>query len=96
VKRILRAASHPLWLEQTPVKVAITCLGNCPDLDPVRRYVSLLPSQTVLMTNGTRGVSLAAEAAAKGQGIAINVLPLAFYSDSPILPTPLKDLRFEI
>ena len=61
------------------MKVAIIGLGNCPDLDPVRRYVSLLPSQTVLMTNGTRGVSLATEAAAKGQGIAINVLPLEWH-----------------
>jgi CheY-like chemotaxis protein len=67
------------WLEQTPVNVAIIGLGDCQDLGPVRRYVSLLPSQTVLMTNGTRGVGLAAEAAAKGQGIAINVLPLEWH-----------------
>jgi DNA-binding NtrC family response regulator len=65
--------------EHTPVKVAIIGLGNCLDLDPVRRYISLLPSQTVLMTNGTRGVGLAAEAAAKGQGMAIHALPLEWH-----------------
>jgi DNA-binding NtrC family response regulator len=67
------------WPEQTPVRVAIIGLGNCQDLDPVRRYVSHLPSQTVLMTNGKRGVGLAAEAAARGQGIAIDVLPLEWH-----------------
>ena len=62
--------------KQSPVKVAIIGLGDCLDLEPVRRYIKLLPPQAEVMTNGACGVGLAAEAAAKGQGLTIHVLPL--------------------
>jgi len=66
-------ASRPV---QSPIKVAIIGLGNCLDLEPVRRYVKLLPPQAVVMTNGAGCVGLAAEATAKGQGLAIHIPPL--------------------
>jgi hypothetical protein len=65
-----------LLLWQAPVKVAIIGLGNFLDLEPVRRYVDLLPPHAIVMTNGAHGASLAAEAAARGQGLTIHTLPL--------------------
>jgi CheY-like chemotaxis protein len=64
---------------QSPAKVAIIGLGKCLDLGPVRRYVNLLPPQAVVMTNGACDVGLAAEAAAKEQGLTTTVLPLNWH-----------------
>jgi hypothetical protein len=63
-------------LGQLPIKVAIIGLGNGLDLEPVRRYVKRLPPQAEVVTNGACGVGLAAEAAAKGRGLALHVPPL--------------------
>jgi activating signal cointegrator 1 len=65
-------------------KVAIVGSRNYPDLTQVRAYVASLPSDTIIVSGGARGVDTAAEEAARAQHLQVVIFP-AEKGKSPLL-----------
>jgi DNA-binding NtrC family response regulator len=61
---------------QSKSETAIIVLGDCRDVEPVHRYIKVLPLQTVVMANGPRAAGTIAETAARRRGLAIRALPI--------------------
>ena len=57
------------------MKVAIVGSRDYSDLEEVRRYVDGLPSDTIFISGGARGVDKAAEQAAKRVGMKTKIYP---------------------
>lgn len=55
------------------MRVAIVGSRNYPALEHVQRFVETLPQETVVISGGAAGVDQAAENAARGRGMAVEV-----------------------
>ncbi len=70
----MRAIAQPLPLGVGEI-VAVVGSRDYPDLDAVRRSVRSLPSGTVVLSGGAKGVDKTAEDEARACGLAVKVYP---------------------
>jgi hypothetical protein len=56
-----------------PLKIAIVGSRDFPRLDLVERYIQNLPSDTIIISGGARGVDFAAEQAARERGMRVRI-----------------------
>lgn len=57
--------------EERPVYLAIVGSRDYPNLDRVRRFVESLPSNTIVVSGGARGVDRCAATAARARGLRV-------------------------